>query len=53
MPDKYYRPESVSMKVDFEGGIRFEFHGAKVSSNGGLLAYRELYQNRSEDCQIQ
>ena len=30
------------MKVGFGGGIKLEFHGAKVSSNGGLLAYRDL-----------
>ncbi len=30
------------MKVGFDGGIQPEFHGAKVSSNGGLLAYRDL-----------
>ncbi|MFC1551727.1 hypothetical protein ACFL6P_04085 [Candidatus Latescibacterota bacterium] len=30
------------MKVDFDGGIKLEFHGAKLSSNGGLLAYRDL-----------
>ena len=30
------------MKVDFDGEIKLEFHGAKVTSNGGLLAYRDL-----------
>ncbi|MFC1552397.1 transposase, partial [Candidatus Latescibacterota bacterium] len=30
------------MKVGFDGGIKIEFHGAKLSSNGGLLAYRDL-----------
>jgi len=35
-------PEGESMKVGFDGGIRLEFHGAKVSSDGGLLAYRDL-----------
>ncbi len=35
-------PEGESMKVGFDGGIRLEFHGAKLSSNGGLLAYRDL-----------
>lgn len=30
------------MKVGFDGGIKLEFHGAKLSSNGGLLAYRDL-----------
>ena len=30
------------MKVGFDGGIKLEFHGSKVTSNGGLLAYRDL-----------
>ena len=30
------------MKVGFDGGKKFEFHGAKVTSDGGLLAYRDL-----------
>ena len=30
------------MKVGFDGGIKLEFHGAKVTSNGGLLAYQDL-----------
>ena len=30
------------MKVGFDGSIKLEFHGAKVSYNGGLLAYRDL-----------
>ena len=30
------------MKVGFDGGIKLEFHGSKLSSNGGLLAYRDL-----------
>jgi|GEM_PF-6694773 hypothetical protein len=33
------------MKVGFDGGIKLEFHGAKVSSNGGLLVYRDLDQD--------
>ena len=35
-------PEGESMKLGFDGGIKIEFHGAKLSSNGGLLAYRDL-----------
>ena len=35
-------PEGESMKVGFDVGIKLEFHGAKLSSNGGLLAYRDL-----------
>ncbi len=30
------------MKVGFDGSIKLEFHGANLSSNGGLLAYRDL-----------
>ncbi len=30
------------MKVGFDGEIKLEFHGAKVTSDNGLLAYRDL-----------
>ena len=29
------------MKVGFDKGIKLEFHGAKVTSDGGLFAYRD------------
>lgn len=28
--------------IRFNGKIKLEFHGARLTSNGGLLAYREL-----------
>ena len=34
--------EGESMKVGFDGGIKIKFYGAKVTSDGGLLAYRDL-----------
>ena len=31
-----------ALRVDFDSQIRLEFHGANVTSDAGLLAYREL-----------
>jgi hypothetical protein len=31
-----------ALRVDFDGRVRLEFHGAKVTSDAGLLAYRKL-----------
>jgi hypothetical protein len=31
-----------ALKLGFDGSIRLEFHGATVSSDGGLLAYRDV-----------
>ncbi len=31
-----------SLKVGLDGSIKLEFHGAKVTSDGGLLVYRDL-----------
>jgi len=34
--------EGESVKVGFDESIKLEFHGAKVKSDGGLLAYQDL-----------
>jgi hypothetical protein len=38
MGEKKKRP----LRVEFDREIKMEFHGARVSSDGGLLIYREL-----------
>ena len=31
-----------ALKLDFNRKLKLEFHGTKVTSDGGLLVYREL-----------
>jgi len=34
--------ENVGLKLHFDGHLRLEFRGAKVTTDAGLLAVREL-----------
>ena len=42
MDDTAGEAAGTGLRVDFDRRLKLEFHGATVTSNAGLLAFREL-----------
>ena len=34
-----------ALRVQFDGKLKLDFHGANITSEAGLIAFRELYES--------
>ena len=39
----WYDSRNLQLRVDFDRRLKLEFHGSKVTTDAGLLAYRRDY----------
>ncbi len=42
MADATGEAQALPLRVAFDRRLKLEFHGTRITSDGGLLAYREL-----------
>jgi len=50
MAPKMKHAKGERLNIRFNRKIKLEFHGARLTSDGGLLAYRDQYEYQGRGC---